>query len=104
MAMFIKDIIDNSVVNHAHSGTETPNVGIISLYRHGYANLFNTMHKPVIPSQTDPCWHLKTLGICRTLYKEGMSFFPKRNSALTSAASFSSKLNFGKQPQESLDF
>lgn len=67
------------------SGTERPNLGIMSLKRHGYANRFSNMSSPSIPEATVPLLQTKYCGICSASARRGSSEWPNLNSDLISA-------------------
>ena len=66
------------------SGTERPNLGIMSLKRHGYANRFSNMSSPSIPEATVPLLQTKYCGICSASARRGSSEWPNLNSDLIS--------------------
>ena len=65
-------------------GTEHPNLGIMSLKRHGYANCFSNMSSHSIPEATVPLLQTKYCGICSASARRGSSEWPNLNSDLIS--------------------
>ena len=53
--------------------SERPNLGIMSLKRHGYANRFSNMSSPSIPEATVPLLQTKYCGICSASARRGSS-------------------------------